>query len=111
MRQEPPTADHVEELQSPSTGPRDGAKRETRTGIVSAVCWIVRAPAALLIGLVRLYQVLLSPILGGQCRFYPSCSEYSIQAVRKYGAVRGGLKGVARVLRCHPFHRGGFDPP
>lgn len=70
-----------------------------------------RLPALALIGLVRLYQWTLSPFLGGQCRFEPSCSRYFIEAVEKYGALRGALKGVGRILRCHPFHPGGYDPP
>ncbi|MFV0442283.1 MAG: membrane protein insertion efficiency factor YidD [Planctomycetaceae bacterium] len=70
-----------------------------------------RWPSLLLIAAVRLYQWTLSPFLGGQCRFEPSCSHYFIGAVRKYGAIRGGLKGIGRILRCHPFHEGGYDPP
>jgi hypothetical protein len=69
-----------------------------------------RLPGRVLILVVRLYQLTLSPILGRQCRFVPTCSEYCIQAVRKHGALRGGLMGLWRVLRCHPFSRGGFDP-
>ena len=72
---------------------------------------LVSLPAMCVIGLVKLYQWLLSPIFGGQCRFYPSCSHYFIQAVQKYGVVRGSVRGVMRILRCHPFHRGGYDPP
>lgn len=68
-------------------------------------------PAAVLIGIVRVYQLVLSPFLGGQCRFHPSCSEYFIAAVRKYGAISGGYRGVRRIFRCHPFHPGGYDPP
>ena len=64
----------------------------------------------LLIALVRLYQVSLSPLLGGQCRFVPTCSRYFIEAVRRKGAVRGGLAGLWRVCRCNPFTRGGYDP-
>jgi putative membrane protein insertion efficiency factor len=64
-----------------------------------------------MIGLVRLYQRLLSPLFGRQCRFHPTCSEYFIQAVRKYGAISGSARGVWRILRCHPFNRGGYDPP
>jgi hypothetical protein len=67
-------------------------------------------PARLLIGLARLYQLTLSRWLGGQCRYLPTCSEYFIEAVRRHGAVRGGLKGLWRLLRCHPFARGGYDP-
>jgi putative membrane protein insertion efficiency factor len=63
-----------------------------------------------LIFLVRLYQASLSRWLGGQCRFVPTCSQYCIEAVRAKGAIRGGLKGLWRVLRCHPFSRGGYDP-
>lgn len=72
---------------------------------------IVRLPAAGLIGLVRLYQIFLSPLLGGQCRFHPSCSNYFIEAVKKYGALSGSYRGIKRILRCHPFHPGGYDPP
>jgi putative membrane protein insertion efficiency factor len=64
-----------------------------------------------LIGLVRLYQFFFSPIFGRQCRFYPTCSEYFIKAVRKHGAVVGTIRGIGRILRCHPWHPGGYDPP
>jgi len=63
-----------------------------------------------LIFMVRLYRVTLSPIIGRQCRFVPTCSEYFIQAVRSKGALVGGLMGLWRVLRCNPFTKGGFDP-
>jgi putative membrane protein insertion efficiency factor len=64
-----------------------------------------------LIAFVRLYQVCLSPLLPPACRFYPSCSQYFILAVRKFGPVRGSWKGVCRVCRCHPWNPGGYDPP
>jgi len=70
-----------------------------------------RAAAAVLIGLVIAYKCTLSPLLGRHCRFTPTCSAYFRQAVEKYGAVRGGLKGLARIGRCHPWHPGGHDPP
>ena len=73
--------------------------------------WLWQLPAKALIAIVRAYQFLLSPIFGRQCRFYPSCSEYFILAVRKYGAVSGTLRGMWRILRCHPWHPGGHDPP
>ena len=60
--------------------------------------------------LIRLYQKLISPMLPASCRFYPSCSEYTCQAIAKYGALRGGWLGVRRVSRCHPWNPGGFDP-
>jgi putative membrane protein insertion efficiency factor len=72
---------------------------------------IVGAPSWTLILLVRFYQGTLSPLLGSQCRYRPTCSEYFIGAVRKYGALRGAARGTARILRCHPFHKGGYDPP
>ncbi|WP_145259388.1 membrane protein insertion efficiency factor YidD [Calycomorphotria hydatis] len=72
---------------------------------------LARIPAAIIIGLVRLYQVSLGLFIGGRCRFHPSCSFYMIGAVKKYGAIRGTAKGIARILRCHPFHPGGYDPP
>ncbi|MBX3415015.1 MAG: membrane protein insertion efficiency factor YidD [Pirellulales bacterium] len=65
----------------------------------------------MLIALVRCYQVALSPLLGANCRFQPTCSAYFIEAVRKYGALRGGFRGILRICRCHPFHPGGYDPP
>ena len=64
-----------------------------------------------MVGLVRIYQRLLSPLIGRQCRFHPTCSEYFILAVQKYGAISGAARGVWRILRCHPFNRGGYDPP
>ena len=66
-----------------------------------------------LIGLVRLYQWTLSGLLGGQCRFYPTCSCYAVEALEQHGAMRGGWLCVKRVCRCHPFHPGGVDlvPP
>lgn len=60
--------------------------------------------------MVRAYQVMLSPLLIGSCKFYPTCSDYFIQAVREWGILRGGWLGVRRLLRCHPFGPGGLDP-
>ena len=70
-----------------------------------------RLPARTIILLVRVYQFTLSPIFGRQCRFQPTCSHYMIGAVEKYGAVRGSLKGIWRIIRCNPFCAGGYDPP
>jgi hypothetical protein len=66
---------------------------------------------SVVIGLIRLYQWLLSPLLGNVCRFEPSCSRYMIEALRKYGLWQGAWKGSRRLLRCHPWHPGGYDPP
>lgn len=70
-----------------------------------------RALAAGLVALIRLYQKCISPALGPRCRFYPSCSEYSVVVLQKYGPVRGAMKSMMRVCKCHPFHRGGVDLP
>ncbi|MGE5387187.1 MAG: membrane protein insertion efficiency factor YidD [Betaproteobacteria bacterium] len=64
----------------------------------------------LFLGLIRFYQYALSPFLGRRCRFFPSCSEYTAEAVKKFGALRGGWMGAKRVCRCHPWHPGGYDP-
>jgi putative membrane protein insertion efficiency factor len=68
-------------------------------------------PGRMVIALVRFYQAAISPLLGPVCRFQPSCSAYMIEAVEKYGALRGTWRGVRRICRCHPLHRGGYDPP
>jgi uncharacterized protein len=60
--------------------------------------------------LIRVYQWTLSPLLGPRCRFYPSCSHYAATAIHRYGVLRGGLLAAMRLVRCHPFHPGGFDP-
>ena len=64
----------------------------------------------LLIGLLRAYQYTLSPLLGRSCRFFPTCSDYAIEAIGRYGAIKGSYLAVRRVLRCHPWHPGGYDP-
>lgn len=67
--------------------------------------------AWLLKKLIRLYQVALSPLKGGPtCRFHPTCSSYALEAIEKYGALKGSYLAVLRILRCHPFHPGGYDP-
>ncbi|MDA3898142.1 MAG: membrane protein insertion efficiency factor YidD [Desulfobacteraceae bacterium] len=64
----------------------------------------------LLIFMIKAYQLILSPVIGPACRFYPSCSEYAIEAVSKYGTLKGGYLATRRILRCHPFNPGGIDP-
>ena len=59
---------------------------------------------------IRLYQQLLSPLLPASCRYHPTCSQYALEAIRIHGVLRGISLGLCRILRCHPFHRGGYDP-
>ena len=64
----------------------------------------------ILLAMIRFYRKAISPHLGANCRFTPTCSEYAIEAVERHGALRGGLLAAKRVGRCHPFNRGGYDP-
>jgi putative membrane protein insertion efficiency factor len=77
--------------------------------------WLWRGPliavSAVVIALVRVYQWCVRPLLPPTCRFEPGCSEYMIGAVKKYGPIVGGAKGVWRICRCNPFGKGGYDPP
>lgn len=66
--------------------------------------------ASLLVALVRLYRVVLSPVLPRSCKYHPSCSQYAIDALRKYGALRGSVLAAWRILRCNPGSHGGYDP-
>ncbi len=70
-----------------------------------------RVVVALLAGLVRTYQRFVSPFLGPTCRFQPTCSVYFLESLKIHGAVRGTLRGLRRICRCHPWGRGGWDPP
>jgi putative membrane protein insertion efficiency factor len=60
--------------------------------------------------MIRVYQLLISPLLGPRCRFYPTCSHYAAEAISKHGFLKGALLSSRRLLKCHPFHRGGVDP-
>ena len=71
---------------------------------------VSRLASQVLILLVRAYQVALSPLMGGACRFEPSCSNYMIEALKVHGPVKGTLLGLWRILRCHPFGSHGYDP-
>ncbi len=73
--------------------------------------WLLSLPERIAIGCVRFYQRGISPLLGSSCRYQPTCSEYTVQAIQKYGVLRGIFRGGLRILRCHPFTRGGYDPP
>lgn len=64
----------------------------------------------ILISLIRFYQVVISPIKPPSCRFYPTCSHYGLEAVQRFGALKGGWLTLKRILKCHPLHPGGIDP-
>ena len=72
---------------------------------------VIAIPSWLLIAAVRCYQLGVSPFIGPRCRFQPTCSQYFIEAVRKYGAIRGSWRGLCRIGRCHPWGGSGYDPP
>ena len=75
----------------------------TRSGLTAL-------PRRILAGLIRLYQLVISPALPAACRFTPSCSHYAHEAITRHGALRGSWLAARRLARCHPFHPGGFDP-
>ncbi len=77
----------------------------------SLLRWSGLAVTAVLIALIRLYQVTLSPLLGQACRFEPTCSRYMVESLKKYGPVKGLARGLRRLSRCHPWNPGGYDPP
>ncbi len=64
-----------------------------------------------LLKLIKIYQKAISPLLGDRCRFYPSCSQYCYLSIKKHGSIKGSLKGLKRLLKCHPFSEGGVDKP
>lgn len=67
----------------------------------------------LFIGMIKIYKKMLSPILsyhGIKCKYYPTCSEYTMQAIKKYGTIKGCFLGIKRILKCNPFSKGGYDP-
>ncbi|WP_423187968.1 membrane protein insertion efficiency factor YidD [Alishewanella sp. d11] len=76
---------------------------ENRSPVHRFIIW-------LMLGLVRAYQMLISPLLGPRCRFHPTCSNYTISAINRFGAVKGAWLAGKRILKCHPFHPGGEDP-
>lgn len=71
---------------------------------------MVRIPAHIAVFLIRLYQTTLGRVVGGRCRFHPSCSHYAVEAIETYGLVAGGARATWRVMRCGPWSAGGIDP-
>lgn len=70
----------------------------------------MNAVSRFFLGLIRVYQYLFSSFMGRSCRYHPTCSVYTAESIRRFGAVRGGWMGVKRICRCHPYHAGGYDP-
>lgn len=64
----------------------------------------------IMVGIIRFYQIVISPLKPPTCRFYPTCSHYGLESVKRFGALKGGWLTVKRIVKCHPFHPGGFDP-
>ena len=73
--------------------------------------WLRALPSRVLLLMIRGYQLSLGLLIGGQCRFHPTCSRYATTAIERHGALRGSWLATRRLLRCHPFHPGGIDPP
>ncbi len=63
-----------------------------------------------IIFIIQIYQIIISPILPSSCRFQPSCSQYAILALKKYGIIKGSIKAIWRILKCNPLYKGGYDP-
>ena len=72
--------------------------------------WIAGLPKRVFLALIQFYRKAISPHFPPSCRFSPTCSQYALQAIRKYGALKGGFMALKRVLKCNPFHPGGYDP-
>lgn len=98
MRPPPASPGNLEE-------PADDGRRATYGGMCD------RCVVALLSVVIRGYQRFFSPLIGPNCRFQPTCSVYVVECLQKYGAIRGSLRGLRRICRCHPWNRGGWDPP
>ncbi len=74
------------------------------------IAWIEKAVRFLAVSPIKVYQYLVSPLFPPSCRYVPTCSQYAVEAIMKYGILKGVYLGVRRLLRCHPFHPGGYDP-
>ena len=92
-------SDHDEHLACAA----DDDQLASRNVSVSPLAWLAIAP-------IRFYQRAISPLLPPSCRYHPTCSQYTLEALRRYGLFRGGWMGLKRIMRCHPFRSGGYDP-
>jgi len=72
--------------------------------------WFKRIPVTAAVGLINIYRKYISPLKAPTCRFYPTCSQYAIESLEKHGIIVGVYKSLIRILKCHPFHPGGYDP-
>ena len=91
-------------MTTPGAAPVARSMLKAREGKRRSVgVWVLRGP-------IRFYQLAVSPMMPPACRYYPTCSNYAIEAIDKYGPLKGGWLAVRRILRCHPFRPGGFDP-
>lgn len=79
-------------------------------GILTTVKLFAKTPSLLAISAIKIYQKFISPMFPPACRFFPTCSQYSADAIAQYGIIKGIYLGIRRLLRCHPFHPGGYDP-
>lgn len=77
---------------------------------MAGILWMEKALRCFLLAAVCFYQWFISPLFPPTCRYYPTCSQYALEALRKYGALKGGWMAVKRICRCHPWHDGGYDP-
>ncbi|MEL7497033.1 MAG: membrane protein insertion efficiency factor YidD [Planctomycetota bacterium] len=102
---------HAEPVDSVSLQDRKSVSDNTTTHSFNRRPLVVRLPSLVLIFFIRIYQRLISPLLGPNCRFTPTCSSYMVEAIEKYGLIVGLLKGIWRICRCHPFGGSGHDPP
>lgn len=83
--------------------PVENRRTHMLNGIRQSIRW-------LFVAIIRVYQAILSPVLPASCRFYPSCSDYAVESIERFGAIRGMIMAIRRISRCHPWNEGGFDP-
>lgn len=78
--------------------------------VKKVLSFIKRLPVSMAVGVIKIYRKFISPVKPPTCRFYPTCSQYALESLEKYGIIVGTGKALLRILKCHPFHPGGYDP-